>query len=61
VIVDDGGATLTAATGTGVTVTLAVPLTPAAMAVIVTGPPGATPDTRPVLETLATEGFADVH
>jgi hypothetical protein len=47
------GATVTDATGTTVTVTDAVPERPSLVAVIVTGPPAATPVTRPLLETVA--------
>jgi hypothetical protein len=46
------GATLTDATGTGVTVTLAVPLFPSLVAVIV-AEPAATPVTTPLEETVA--------
>ncbi|HYS59089.1 MAG TPA: hypothetical protein VEM27_00760, partial [Gemmatimonadales bacterium] len=42
------GVTVTAATGATVTVTLAVPLCPSLVAVIVTGPPAATPLTSPL-------------
>ncbi len=44
---------MTAATGATVTVTLAVPLCPSLVAVIVTGPPAATPLTSPLPFTLA--------
>src|SRR3989441_801786 len=47
------GVTVTAATGATVTVTVAVPLCPSLVAVIVTGPPAATPPTRPVPVRLA--------
>src|SRR5205807_1299263 len=47
------GVTVTAATGAPVTVTLAVPLCPSLVAVIVTGPPGPTPLTSPLPFTLA--------
>src|SRR5213082_1854297 len=47
------GVTVTAATGATVTVTLAVPLCPSLVAVIVTGPPGPTPVTSPLPFTLA--------
>jgi len=47
------GVTVTAATGASVTVTLAVPLCPSLVAVIVTGPPAATPLTSPLPFTLA--------
>src|SRR5256884_533068 len=47
------GATVTAATGATVTVTLAVPLCPSLVAVIVTGPPRPTPVTSPLPFTLA--------
>jgi hypothetical protein len=53
--------TLTLATGTGVTVTAAVPLTPSLVAVIVTEP-GATPVTTPVpASTVATAVFDELH
>jgi hypothetical protein len=56
------GVTVTVATGTGVTVTEAVPLFPSAVAVIVTGPPGATPVTRPVLAfTVAAATLLELH
>src|SRR6267378_4664679 len=48
-----GGVTVTEATGTAVTVTLAEPLCPSLVAVIVTGPPAAAPVTSPVPLTLA--------
>jgi hypothetical protein len=60
-IEDDGGLTVTVATGTGVTVTDAVPLCPSLVAVIVTGPPTATPVTSPVAETVATAVLLDIH
>src|SRR6266550_4426120 len=47
------GVTVTAATGATVTVTVAVPLCPSLVAVIVTGPPAATPLTSPLPFTLA--------
>src|SRR2546421_8671378 len=47
------GVPVTAATGATVTVTLAVPLCPSLVAVIVTGPPAATPLTSPLPFTLA--------
>src|SRR5437773_1992068 len=47
------GVTVTAATGATVTVTLAVPLCPSLVAVIVIGPPAATPLTSPLPFTLA--------
>src|SRR5438445_6065312 len=47
------GVTVTAATGASVTVTVAVPLCPSLVAVIVTGPPAATPLTSPLPFTLA--------
>src|SRR5437016_5514215 len=47
------GVTVTAATGASVTVTLAVPLCPSLVAVIVTGPPGPTPVTSPLPFPLA--------
>src|SRR5439155_7614044 len=53
-IVADGGLTSTEATGASVTLTVAVPLLPSLVAVIVTGPPAAFPVTSPVASTLAT-------
>src|SRR2546428_10994194 len=47
------GVTVTAATGATGTVTVAVPLCPSLVAVIVTGPPAATPLTSPLPFTLA--------
>src|SRR5205809_191774 len=47
------GDTVTAATGATVTVTVAVPLWPSLVAVIVTGPPAATPLTSPLPFTVA--------
>src|SRR6266702_775521 len=47
------GVTTTDATGTGVTVTADVPLLPSLVAVMVTGPPGVFPVTRPFASTLA--------
>src|SRR5436309_7636192 len=49
----DAGLTVTDATGTPLTVMLAVPLWPSLVAVIVTGPPAATPLTSPLPFTLA--------
>src|SRR5438046_1501031 len=49
----DAGLTVTDATGTPLTVMLAVPLCPSLVAVIVTGPPAATPLTSPLPLTLA--------
>src|SRR6184192_545787 len=49
----DAGLTVTDATGTPLTVMLAVPLCPSLVAVIVTGPPAATPLTSPLPFTLA--------
>jgi hypothetical protein len=54
------GTTATLATGIGVTVTVAVPDLPSLTAVIV-DVPGATPVTRPLLETVATPGAPDVY
>jgi hypothetical protein len=60
--VAEDGVTVTVATGTGVTVTEAVPLFPSEVAVIVAGPPAATPVTSPVLAfTVATAALLDVH
>ena len=47
------GATVTDATGALATVTVAAPLWPSLVAVIVTGPPAATPVARPLALTLA--------
>src|SRR5881628_2634559 len=49
----DAGLTVTDATGTPLTVMLAVPLCPSLVAVSVTGPPAATPLTSPLPFTLA--------
>src|SRR5438309_1217076 len=54
------GLTVTDATGTFATVTLAVPLCPSLVAVIVTAP-AATPITSPVADTLAIAAFELVH
>src|SRR5438132_1327648 len=54
------GLTVTDATGTFATVTLAVPLCPSLVAVIVTAP-AATPVTSPVADTLAIAAFELVH
>jgi len=55
-----GGETLTVPTGTGVTVTVAVPLFPSAVAVIVAVP--VVPDvTTPVEETVATLALLELH
>src|SRR5689334_5747156 len=54
------GATVTVPTGTGVTVSAAVPDFPSLVAVIVTGP-GATPVTTPVEDTFAMAVLLDVH
>ena len=48
-----GGLTATVATGTGITVTAAVPLFPSLVAVMV-AVPGATAVTKPLAETVAT-------
>src|SRR5574341_637029 len=55
------GDTVTEATGTRVTVMAAVPVCPSLVAVIVTGPPAATPVTTPVALTVATDGSALVQ
>jgi hypothetical protein len=58
------GVTVTCATGTtgaAVTVMFAEPLTPFAVAVMVTGPPGASPLTTPAVETLAIAGLLEVQ
>src|SRR2546422_1980513 len=54
------GVIATAATGTFATVTVAVPLFPSLVAVIVADP-AATPVTTPVADTVAMAGFALVH
>src|SRR6059036_54795 len=54
------GLTATDATGTFATVTLAVPLFPSLVAVIVTAP-AATPVTSPVADTVAMAGFELAH
>src|SRR5436309_455316 len=54
------GLTVTDATGTFATVTLAMPLCPSLVAVIV-APPAATPVTSPVADTLAIAPFALAH
>jgi hypothetical protein len=56
----DEGDTLTAATGTGETVTAAAPVTPSTVAEIVAFP-AATAVTIPVAETLATAVFDEIH
>jgi len=61
IIVAEGGATETVATGTGITVMELVPLCPSLVAVIVTGPPTPTAVTRPLPSTVAIEGVAEVH
>src|SRR6266566_1612822 len=55
-MVADAGLTVTAATGTIVTVVTAVPLLPSLVAVIV-AEPAATPVTKPLLVTVATAGL----
>src|SRR5262245_25213624 len=54
------GATTTVATGIGVTVTVAFPVFPSLVAVIVADP-GVTPVTSPVFDTVATAGLPDVN
>src|SRR2546422_8095146 len=54
------GVIATAATGTFATVTVAVPLFPSLVTVIVADP-AATPVTSPVADTVAMAGFALVH
>src|SRR5213083_1704990 len=56
----EGGVTSTVATGTFVTVTDEVPLLPSLVAVIV-AEPGVTPETRPLLLTVATAGLELDH
>ncbi len=55
------GVTVTVDTGTAVTVTAAVPLWPSLVAVIVTGPPAATPVTTPLPSTVATDVLLDAQ
>src|SRR5439155_18531352 len=55
------GVTTTWSTGTGRTVTCASPVTPSTVAWIRTGPPRATPLTRPEEETDAIEGLLEDH
>src|SRR5690349_22764983 len=55
------GVTVTEATGASVTLTVAVPLWPSLVAVIVTGPPAPTPVTRPLEFTLAMVLSLDCH
>ena len=53
---------MTVATGAGVTVIDAIPVLPSLVAVIVTGPPGACPVTRPVPAlTTATDVLLELH
>jgi hypothetical protein len=54
------GCNVTLPTGTGKTVTLAVPLFPSLVAVIVTVP-GVTPVTRPEAETVAIAVLLELH
>jgi hypothetical protein len=55
------GAIVTVATGTGITVIVAVPDWPSLVAVIVTGLPTATPVTTPVALTVATAALLVVQ
>src|SRR2546426_637089 len=55
------GDTVTEATGTGLTVMAAVPLWPSLVAVMMTGPPTATPVTRPLPFTVARAGELLAH
>jgi len=57
---DDAGVTVTDPTGTGVTVTVAVPLFPSLVAVIV-AVPAATPVTTPLADTVATVVALELH
>jgi len=56
----NAGATVTLPTGTGVTVTLALPDLDSLVAVMI-ALPGATAVTTPPADTVATEGLLDVH
>jgi hypothetical protein len=57
-----GTESVTELTGAGVTVIEDVPLTPSLVAVIVTGPPTATPVTRPLFaSTVATDVLFELH
>src|SRR2546426_1152502 len=60
-IVADVGLMATEATGAGVTLTLAVPLLPSLVAVIVIGPPRAFPVTRPFPSTMAIVALLVCH
>ena len=55
------GTTTTEATGSSVTVSTALPVTPSTVARMVTGPPTATPATTPAVVTVAIAGLAVVH
>jgi hypothetical protein len=55
------GATVTVPTGTGTIVTDAVPDFPSLVAVIVTGPPIATPVTTPAFDTVAIDVLLEAH
>jgi len=63
VIVEVGGATVTLATGSGAMVTVAVPLAPPLVAVIVTVPVSLGPvgETSPVFDTVAIPVLLDVQ
>ena len=61
VSVGAAGATLTVATGGGMTVTIADPSWPSLVATMVTGPPTATAVTNPPVDTVATDVFVDDH
>jgi hypothetical protein len=56
-----GGLTVTVLTGASITVIEDVPFTPSLVAVIVTGPPTATPVTRPLTSTVATAVLFELH
>jgi hypothetical protein len=58
---DDAGATVTVATGAGMTVTVADPSWPSLDATMVTGPPIVTAVTSPVDETVATAVLVELQ
>jgi hypothetical protein len=57
----EGGETVTVATGASATVIADVPVFVSLVAVITTGPPAATPVTRPVASTVATALLLELH
>jgi hypothetical protein len=57
----DGGVTVTVATGGSATVIEDVPVFVSLVAVIVTGPPAASPVTRPFPSTVAAAAFSEAH